>query len=108
MHKLCSLDDLANLGTKGFEVDTGYGYLELFLVRKGDEVYAYKNSCPHRGVPLEWNEDEFLDDDKEQIICSTHGALFSIETGLCSFGPCINESLTSLSIKIQDGEIYLT
>jgi nitrite reductase/ring-hydroxylating ferredoxin subunit len=45
MHKLCSLNDLATPGTKGFEVDTGYGYLDLFLVRKGDEVFAYKNSC---------------------------------------------------------------
>jgi nitrite reductase/ring-hydroxylating ferredoxin subunit len=107
MHKLCSIDDLANPGSKGFEVDTGYGSLELFLVRKGDEVYAYKNACPHRGVPLEWNDDEFLDDSKEQIICSTHGALFSIENGRCSFGPCVNESLTPIAIMQKDRAIYL-
>ena len=53
-------------------------------------------------------EDQFLDMDKEYIICSTHGALFNVEDGECIWGPCQGESLTKVELEIHsDGGIYL-
>ncbi len=38
--------------------------------------------------PLNWTPDRFLDLERKQIICATHGAVFCIDDGLCVGGPC--------------------
>ena len=71
--------------------------------------YAYKNLCPHLQVELEFLENQFLDQDQEYIQCSTHGALFNVETGECISGPCLGESLQKIAIQVHsDGGIYLS
>lgn len=65
-------------------------------VRRGGEVYVYANRCPHRGVALEWQPDEFLDASASLIQCATHGALFLIENGECVAGPCEGKSLRAI------------
>ena len=62
-------------------------------MRRAGQVYVYANRCPHRGVPLEWQPDAFLDTSASLIQCATHGALFLIESGECVAGPCEGESL---------------
>lgn len=104
MYPLCRLDELPEGDARGFEVNGE----PVFAVRKFGEVYAYRNSCPHIGVPLEWLPDRFLDNDGELIQCSTHGALFVIQTGLCVAGPCTGDSLDPLPLEIRDGVICLT
>ena len=59
-------------------------------------VNAYLNSCPHRGIPLNWQPDMFLDEDSELIHCSSHGARFRVGDGFCVSGPCAGQSLTAL------------
>lgn len=104
---LCRLDAVADGGAKGFIVpgvgETG----DLFLVRRGDRVYAYVNSCPHVGTPLEFIDDKFLTRDRSLILCSTHGALFRIEDGHCVDGPCEGERLTALAVEVRDGLVFL-
>jgi len=78
-----------------------------FAVRKDGEVYAYANRCPHLGIPLEWQENQFLDSENELIQCSTHGALFLIETGECLSGPCSGDRLNALELVFEDGAAYL-
>jgi nitrite reductase/ring-hydroxylating ferredoxin subunit len=80
----------------------------LFLVRKRGQVYAYRNRCPHTGVTLNWQPDQFLDMDGVMIQCATHGALFRISDGYCLQGPCAGQSLEAVAIEIIDDEICLT
>jgi len=41
------------------------------------------------------------------IQCSTHGALFNIESGECLQGPCLGQSLQSIDYEIKEGNIYI-
>ena len=107
-YKLCRVDELeGSKGSKGFSVETADGVVEMFLVRDGEQVFAYSNSCPHTGATLEWMPDKFLDLEKIFIQCSVHGAIFTIENGLCVGGPCNGQSLEKQQIVIRGGEVFL-
>jgi nitrite reductase/ring-hydroxylating ferredoxin subunit len=92
MKFLCPSQALAPNGSLGFDVDGR----KLFAVRREGVAYFYINRCPHRGVPLEWQPNQFLDPSASLIQCATHGALFLIESGECVAGPCAGQSLTAL------------
>ena len=89
--------------SKGLETAGAY----LFAVKKDDQVYLYRNSCPHLGTPLEWEEDTFLDPDGALIQCATHGALFEIETGRCISGPCLGQHLQRIPHFVDNGLIMV-
>jgi len=101
---LCALDDIADGGCKGFGDGTASS---LFAVRQGDEVFVYRNCCPHAGAPLNWMPDRFLNREKTLIICAAHGALFNIESGQCVAGPCPGQYLTSVPAEIRDGGVWV-
>ncbi len=103
MITLCHIDDIAEGRAKGFEInETRY-----FAVKRDDQLFVYKNACPHLGIPLEWHEDSFLDADGDLIQCATHGALFLIETGECVSGPCMGERLTAIEILVENGAVMI-
>lgn len=102
--RLCSLADIPEGGSKGFNYDGR----KLFAVKQRGKVYLYQNSCPHLGIPLEWVEDQFLDSSGSMIQCANHGALFVIETGKCVAGPCNGRALTPLNFHIDDGNIVIS
>jgi nitrite reductase/ring-hydroxylating ferredoxin subunit len=90
-------------GTRGFILPQAL----LFAVRSGDTISIYLNRCPHLGIPLQWQEDGFLDNEKTFIRCSTHGALFEKHSGLCIQGPCRGESLWQITCTINEGNVEL-
>jgi nitrite reductase/ring-hydroxylating ferredoxin subunit len=90
---LCNSDQLAEGKSRGFDIDG----VKLLAVRRSGQVYVYENHCPHRGIPLEWQPDRFLDDSASLIQCATHGALFLIENGECIAGPCEGKSLNVIA-----------
>ena len=92
MKFLCPSDTLDPDSSRGFEIDG----CKLLAVRRDGVAYFYINGCPHRGIPLEWQTDQFLDTSASLIQCATHGALFLIESGECISGPCAGQSLTAL------------
>jgi nitrite reductase/ring-hydroxylating ferredoxin subunit len=100
---LCHLNDIPENGSLGLHFDNA----ALFAVRANNTVYVYKNQCPHLGLPLEWQQHQFLSDDQTLIQCKTHGALFEKDTGKCVYGPCINDSLIKIDTLISNGVIYL-
>lgn len=106
---LCRLGDLENPGSKGFVITTEGAAEPVsgFVVRKGGQVYAYRNTCPHTGAPLEWMPDQFLDLANSFIQCSLHGALFVIEDGRCLRGPCVGDHLQPLPVELRQGEVWL-
>ncbi len=105
--KLCNISDIGGNKSAGFTVKTNDGRCGLILIRLDDEIFCYLNSCPHIGTPLEIQPDRFLNQTGEYILCSTHGALFQIEDGLCIAGPCVNEKLTRVEIEVHNNSIYI-
>ena len=79
----------------------------VLAVRRGAQVFAYVNSCPHTGAPLDFQPGRFLSLDKTLIQCSTHGALFRIEDGFCLAGPCAGKSLERAGTAVAGGVVYL-
>lgn len=104
---LCAVEDIPDGGSKGFAAAPG-AFTGLFAVRRGQRVWVYVNSCPHIGVPLDPVPDRFLDRKRENIVCSTHGARFRIEDGICTAGPCYGEALEAVPARIDgDGRILV-
>ncbi|NWA04601.1 Rieske (2Fe-2S) protein [Pseudomonas gingeri] len=99
MKFLCASQILADNSSRGFEVDGR----PVLAVRREGRVYLYQNRCPHRGIALEWQPDQFLDASASLIQCATHGALFLIESGECVAGPCVGQSLLALPCR-EDAE----
>jgi nitrite reductase/ring-hydroxylating ferredoxin subunit len=107
IHNLCTLDDIPDRKAKGFTLETDGSKLEFFIVRKGDKVYGYINRCPHTGVNLDWQTDQFMDLTGYQIQCSTHGALFRIRDGFCVYGPCQGQHLATVNLVLKNKRIQL-
>jgi len=105
---ICPAAALAE-GGKGvrFELAPGSGLENAFAVRYDGEVRAYVNSCPHVGTELDWQPGEFFEATGLYLVCSTHGALFEPQSGLCVAGPCRGASLEPLPVREQDGEVFL-
>ena len=104
---LCRLPELADPGSRGFTLNTQCGHLEVFLVRKANKLYGYINHCPHTGVNLEWVTDQFLDPSGGFIQCTTHGALFRIEDGVCLRGPCAGDRLKPIELQVDQGTVFV-
>jgi nitrite reductase/ring-hydroxylating ferredoxin subunit len=102
---LCALDDLADPGSKGFRFRLERSLFAAFVVRRGDQVFGYVDSCPHAGWPLAGVPDRFLTRDDSRILCAGHGALFEIEGGLCVAGPCAGEKLETWPVAVVDGVV---
>lgn len=103
--KICMMEDIPEREARSFTLENG---AQIFITQRDGHFFAYKNLCPHLKVELEFLENQFLDQEKQYIECSTHGALFMVETGECISGPCMGQSLTKIKIQVHsDGGIYV-
>lgn len=95
--RLCHADELPEGRSRGFD-PTATGRDTLFVVRRNG-LHAWRNECPHWGeTSMAWRKDAFLNADATRIVCAAHGAQFEIDTGLCTLGPCIGQSLTRVAL----------
>jgi nitrite reductase/ring-hydroxylating ferredoxin subunit len=98
---LCSLHEIDDRGSRGFD-PLREGRDTIFVVRQGDRVHAWRDSCPHiDGAPMAWRKDAYLNGDRSRIVCSAHGAQFDIETGVCTLGPCLGQSLSRVPLDVD-------
>ncbi len=104
---ICRHDLLSDPGSRGFSVEDRGRTVDGFIVKYDYSYFAYRNTCPHTGAPLDWVEHQFLDADKSLIQCAVPDARFFIDTGECIFGPCPDETLEKLDIVVQQDGIYL-
>ena len=104
---LCRIDDLENPGSRGFIMLRDGEEEEIFVVRDGDEAFAYVNVCPHRFLPLNWKPDIFLNFQKTRILCVVHAATFDLRDGACLGGPCPGQGLEAIALRIDNGVIIL-
>ena len=102
---LCALTELGNPGARNFVLEIGGKRFHGFVVRRGETVSGYVDSCPHMGVPLAKHLDDYLTEAGNLIKCDWHGALFQPEDGLCVGGPCQGQSLTPWPVEVLNGVV---
>lgn len=107
MQILCAFDDLMENTAKGFALSVQGQAANILVVRRGGQVYAYRNVCPHRGTTLDWLPDQFMDPEATYLQCATHGALFQVEDGLCIAGPCVGKQLSPVAVAVHAGNVVL-
>lgn len=103
---LCRLDAIPDGGATAVDVESATGGFSLIVLRRGEQVFAYHNECPHAGSRLDWAPGRFLIED-DSLICAAHGAVFFIDSGLCHGGPCRGASLAPIPVCVVDGEVRL-
>ena len=105
IHRICRLAELQPGQPRGFELPGAGADAGILLIRSGQHVFGYMNSCPHTGVNLDWTPGRFLDVTGSLLQCSMHGALFRIEDGYCIFGPCAGRSLRPVALRVRGGVV---
>jgi nitrite reductase/ring-hydroxylating ferredoxin subunit len=106
--RICRSDELVEGGPGvRFAVERFSLGEPAFLVRFRGQVHAFLNRCGHVPVELDWQQGEFFDSSGLYLICATHGALYSPETGRCLGGRCNGKGLVPLPVAEQDGSIFL-
>lgn len=78
----------------------------IILIRRGDQVSAFLNVCPHAGWPLDTFDGRFLTTEAGSLICAAHMAVFDARSGACLGGPGQGRGLTRLTVQ-SDGERWL-
>ena len=73
---------------------------DVALFRRGDEVLAIGNECPHQGGSLcdGWVEGDI-------VVCPLHGWEFDMRSGACMTVP--GEDVPRYVTTVQAGAIYL-
>jgi nitrite reductase/ring-hydroxylating ferredoxin subunit len=104
---LCALADIPDGGSAGFAAKVNGRVIELMAIRRGTAIFAYVNSCPHWGSPLDLYPGRFLNHRRTLIQCSTHGAQFRIEDGFCVKGPCLGASLQPVRCAVVGDEVLM-
>jgi nitrite reductase/ring-hydroxylating ferredoxin subunit len=102
--RLCALAELADPGSRGFRFRTGDRLFAGFVVRVGETVTGFVDSCPHAGWPLSGLDDRYLTRTGQHILCAGHGALFTLE-GACVAGPCLGDRLAAWPVTLRGGEV---
>ena len=105
---ICSSAELVDAGP-GVRFDTVFGGepAAAFVVRHKGLVHGYLNRCSHIPMELDWRPGVFFDSDGRDLICSTHGAVYSASTGKCLGGPCSGGPLVKLAVAEHDGVVVL-
>lgn len=104
--KICDLQNLTEGSCKEFILKKESCEKDAFLIFFEQRCYAYENSCPHTGVNLNWQEEQFFSLDGLLLQCSLHGALFKPDSGKCIRGPCQGDNLKPVNLIIEDGIVY--
>lgn len=112
-YAICSMADIPSQKARGFhlmivEADGSKRPWPIIVVRWGRQVFGYLNKCPHDGVNLDWERNQFLDPNGIRLMCGKHGALFELGTGVCIEGPCKGRSLVPVALAILDNDICVT
>ena len=73
---------------------------DVALFRRGDEIFAIGNECPHQGGSL---SDGSVEGDI--VICPLHGWEFDLRSGACMTVP--GESVPRYRVTVEAGAIYI-
>jgi nitrite reductase/ring-hydroxylating ferredoxin subunit len=104
--RLCRLEELVVGAARGFDPEQ-IGEDTVFVLRRPDGARAYLNRCPHQSSRLEFRKDRFLSADGTRVICHGHGAHFDPDTGVCTHGACLGQSLEPVPCRIEHGCVWI-
>ena len=76
-----------------------------FAFRFEGQVYAYLNRCAHVPMEMDYQPNRFFDSTGQFLMCSTHGAMYSPQTGACRAGPC-RGGLIPVKVHEVDGKVH--
>ena len=86
---LCPSADLHEGGLAvPFDVVYAGETCRAFAVRFQGSVHAYLNRCAHVPMEMDYQPNRFFDMTGHWLMCATHGAMYSPQTGQCRMGPC--------------------
>jgi nitrite reductase/ring-hydroxylating ferredoxin subunit len=104
---LCESAELAERGRAVvFDVLQWRQPARAFALRFDGRVVGYLNRCVHVPSEMDWQPGEFLDADRQFILCSIHGAAYEPASGRCLGGPCGRGRLTELRLQEESGKVY--
>jgi nitrite reductase/ring-hydroxylating ferredoxin subunit len=105
--RLCAFDQVPDGGALGFEATLRGQATAVIAVRRGTQVWVYRNRCPHFSIPLDYQPGLFSTYQTRLLMCAHHGAMFRFEDGRCIDGPCEGANLDSVPVYEQDGVLWL-
>jgi nitrite reductase/ring-hydroxylating ferredoxin subunit len=104
--KLGSLADYPDGAAVPVSYRAGGRKVAILVVRRGAELRAYLDLCPHQYLPLTWRGPRVLSADGERLRCTNHGAEFAIADGLALSGPGDGCGLTPVPLRVEpDGTV---
>lgn len=103
--ELAALSDLPDPGAIVRDFREGDALFSILLTRRGEIVRAWRNMCPHARWPLERPDGRVVVQEGRYVICSAHGASFTLEDGRCVAGPGFGLGLQAFPIDIVDGRV---
>lgn len=105
---LCHISEIGDGDAKLFDkVAIDGRYHELFVVRKGRNVFCYVNDCPHLHITLDVIPGRLMNKTEGVIQCANHGAKFEIASGRCIWGPCRGKTLRTKPVELIKGMVVL-
>lgn len=105
--RVCALSDLAEKTILSLEIESEKGKFPLLAVMDGERPRAFVNACPHQYLPLDFHGDNILSADGRKLMCTSHGAGFSVDDGRCIEGPADGCALDAVPVNV-DGEGFVT
>jgi len=106
-HKLGPVSEIPPDGAREYELTLANKPLQVFVINEAGRYFAYLNRCPHTGINLNWQPNQFFSLDNLHIQCSVHGALFRKQDGHCVWGPCVGRSLRAVETELRQGELHI-
>lgn len=107
-HKIAQLSQISTNNWNECDLQTDDGFYSVMLKKIDNDWVAYLNQCPHQGKPMSYLPGEFLETDDKLLVCPAHGATFKPENGECITGPCKGQSLTKLTVNIDNESLFVS
>lgn len=100
------LADFADRAAMPVTWHAGGREVAALVVRRGAELRAYLDLCPHVYLPLTWRGRRVLSADGERLRCTNHAAEFAVDDGRALSGPCDGRGLTPVALRVEaDGTV---
>ena len=100
---VCAVSDIPERGALGVSV----GDFPMLVMRRDAEVWAFVNACPHQYLPLNHKGGGLVSADGAKLMCSNHGAMFDIETGVGTGGLVDGCNLDPVPVHARDGRLFI-